>query len=88
MENRLFENQNFHHPDARLLGIGLDNEDGHHRITRSERFSVIGGSQPTHEHLTSLFLKTFEDLDQRGQRLDETEPDELADILNRNCNEF
>jgi len=30
---------------AGLLGVGLDNADGHKRITTGERFAIVGGSE-------------------------------------------
>ena len=69
---------------ARLLGIGLDPSDGHKRITRAERFDIVGGSHETHERMTETVIKTFERLDQRGKRLDEVEQRELADLLREN----
>ena len=67
--------------NAQLLGIGLDHSDGHKRITRAERFAIVGGSRETHERMTETVMKTFERLDQRGKGLDEVEPKELADLI-------
>ena len=69
---------------AHLLGLGLDNEDGHKRVTTGEQFTLVGGSQDTHERMTETVVKTFEDLKQRGKRLETVEPTELADILKKN----
>ena len=72
-------------PDnAHLLGVGLDHQDGHKRITRGEQFTLVGGSQETHERMTETVVKTFEDLKQRGKDLREVEPKELGDILRKN----
>lgn len=70
---------------AHLLGIGLDNNDGHKRITRAETFSIVGGSEETHERMTETLIKTVEDLKTRGQALEDTESRELAEILHRNA---
>lgn len=74
-------NRNSH---AHLLGVGLDNEDGHKRLTRAEQFSVVGGSEETHERMTETLIKTTEDLQARGKPLAEAEPRELADLLQKN----
>ena len=66
---------------SKLLGIGLDNSDGHKRITKSERFSVLGGSEETHQTLTESAIKTFETLDKKGKTLDSIEEEELKDII-------
>ena len=67
--------------NSKLIGIGLDNKDGHKRITESERFSVIGGSEEIHETLTETAIKTFETLDKKGKTLDTVEKEELNDII-------
>lgn len=67
-----------------LLGIGLDNRDGHKRITNAEEFSIIGGSQETHEKMTETILKTVDDLKAVGKRLSDAEPEELCDLLKQN----
>ena len=66
---------------SKLLGIGFDNSDGHKRITKSERFSVLGGSEETHQTLTESAIKTFETLDKKGKTLDSIEEEELKDII-------
>lgn len=71
-------------PSAHLLGIGLDNEDGHKRLTRAEKFSIVGGSEETHDRMTETLMKTFEDLKEKGKELEETEKDELSDLIQRN----
>jgi len=66
-----------------LLGLGLDNDDGHRRITTGERFAILGGSAETHERMTETVVKTFEELKQRGKQLDDVRPVELADIIKK-----
>lgn len=68
---------------AHLLGIGLDG-DGHKRVTQAEKFSLIGGTEATHELMTETVIKTFEDLKRRGKELEEASPAELSDILRKN----
>ena len=66
-----------------LLGIGLDNQDGHKRITKADRFAIVGGSQETHERMTETVVKAFETLDRKGKTLDTVEKQELADIIDK-----
>lgn len=73
---------------SHLFGVGLDNDDGHKRLTQAEQFSVVGGSEETHEKMTVTLIKTFEDLYNRGKRLEETDPRELADIISKNVQEL
>lgn len=68
---------------AHLLGVGLDNKDGHKRLTRAEEFTIVGGSEETHGRMTETVIKTFEELKTRGKHLRTVEPRELADILHK-----
>jgi hypothetical protein len=70
-------------PDAALLGVGLDNDDGHKRVTTGEQFAIVGGSAETHERMTETVVKTFEQLKQRGKHLSEVKPRELAEIIHK-----
>jgi hypothetical protein len=69
--------------DATLLGIGLDNTDGHKRITCGEQFAIVGGSEETHGRMTETVVKTFEELKHRRKHLAEVEPTELSDIIRK-----
>jgi hypothetical protein len=68
---------------AGLLGVGLDNEDGHKRITSGEQFLLVGGSAETHEHMTETVVKTFEELKRRDKRLETVDPRELGEIIDK-----
>jgi hypothetical protein len=70
-------------PNAALLGLGLDNDDGHKRITTGEQFAIVGGSEETHGRMTETVVKTFEELKSRRKQLHTVEPQELAEILHR-----
>jgi hypothetical protein len=64
-----------------LLGIGLDNHDGHRRITRSESFLLVGGSAETHERMQETAVRFEEGLERRGKTLAEAEVAEVIDLL-------
>ena len=64
-----------------FLGVGLDNKDGHKRVTQSEMFLLVGGSEETHEHMQDTAIRFEETLRKRGKRLKDTSPDEAADLL-------
>ena len=64
-----------------LLGIGLDNADGHRRITRTEEFLLVGGSKNTHEKMQETAIRFEESLEARGKTLAEAEPAEVIDLL-------
>lgn len=67
-----------------LLGVGLDCEDGHTRITQAEDFSIVGGSEETHDCMTETLCKTFEDLKSSGKNLNTVEVDHLQDLIQKN----
>ncbi len=67
-----------------MLGLGLDNEDEHKRITSAEKFAILGGSKETHDKMTETVVKTFEEMDRKGKSLEIIEPQELKDLLDKN----
>ncbi len=72
-------------PDGKagLLGVGLDNDDGHKRLTTGEQFVLVGGSAETHERMAETTIKTFEELKRRSKRLENVDPRELAEIIHK-----
>ena len=66
---------------AALLGLGLDNADGHTRLTRGQNFLLYGGSEDTHAVMRETVTKVNEQLDKRGKRLEDVTPRELRDIF-------
>ena len=67
-----------------LLGIGLDCDDGHKRITTSEDFSIFGGSDETHSKMSETFIKTSEQLSAQRKSIVEVSTEELAELLDKN----
>ena len=61
----------------------MDNKDGHKRLTAAEDFSVIGGSEETHDKMTETLIRTFEYLARKDKTLDEISRAELSDLLSR-----
>ena len=70
-------------PSPRLLGLGLDAVDQHKRITRGDGFSLVGGSEETHERMTETVIKTSEDLSRKGRSIADARPEELAELLRK-----
>jgi hypothetical protein len=66
---------------AALLGLGLDGDDGHTRLTRGDNFVLVGGSQDTHAAMQETALKLNEQLERRGRRLEDVSPRELGEIF-------
>lgn len=89
MKNRIFnDGPGESHPQqgkytSKLVGIGLDNHDGHKRITSAEQFSVVGGSEETHSRMTETLCKTMEDLGKKGKTLKTSHPEEIVELLHK-----
>lgn len=64
-----------------FLGVGLDNQDGHQRLTRSEHFLLVGGSKETHERMQNTAVRFKEGLSKRGKRLEETSLQEIIELF-------
>jgi hypothetical protein len=67
-----------------ILGIGLDNEDGHKRLTRAEEFTIAGGSEETHERMTETLVKTCESLKRHGRSIGDADSHEIAELIDKN----
>lgn len=66
---------------AALLGLGLDNNDGHTRLTRGKNFVLCGGSQDTHAQMQETAVKFNERLEKQGKRLEDISPREACELL-------
>lgn len=70
-------------PDPLLLGVGLDNKDGHKRLTKGDHFVMVGGSEETHERMTETAIRFNEELARKGKCLQELSPEEFRDIIQK-----
>ena len=66
---------------ALLLGVGLDNQDEHRRITKGDNFYLVRGSAETHDRMTETAIKFNEKLSKRGKSLHELSKDEFVDLM-------
>lgn len=66
-----------------FLGVGLDEKEGHQRLTRTEHFVLVGGSQETHERMQDTAIYFNEELKNRGKTLQETSLKEALDMLHK-----
>lgn len=64
-----------------LVGVGLDNKDGHKRLTEGDNFILAGGSEETHERMTETAIKFNEKLARKGKRLSDLSPEEFRDMM-------
>ena len=94
MQILLFMNKRYNHSNpsitdqkilSHLFGIGLDCTDGHKRITQAEKFSILGGSENTHDKMTETLFKTFEDLSIKGKTLESASMEEITDLIQKNA---
>lgn len=65
---------------AGILGIGLDDGDGHTFITRGDDFLLMGGSEETHKDLQTAVNKFNQALALRGKTLLDLTEAELNEI--------
>jgi hypothetical protein len=68
-------------PDAALLGLAFDADDGHKRLTRGPNFLLAGGSAETHGAMQETAVKINERLQQSGRRLADVSIVELRDMV-------
>ena len=58
--NKRYEHPHIPYKDpkvmAHLFGLGLDCTDGHKRITQADKFSILGGSENTHDKMKAKNL--------------------------------
>ena len=64
-----------------FVGVGLDNEDEHQRVTNNDNFLLVGGSEETHEKMQDTSIYFNEKLEERGKRLQDTSTEEAIDLL-------
>lgn len=64
-----------------MLGVGLNNEDGHKRITKGDNFYLVGGSEESHERMTETAIKVNEKLSSKGKSLNDISQKEFVDII-------
>jgi hypothetical protein len=64
-----------------FVGVGLDSQDGHQRVTRSEHFLLMGGSEETHQKMQDTAIRFGESLGRKGKTLGETSVEEAVDLL-------
>ena len=69
------------HNSSLLLGIGLDNKDGHKRLTQGDNFVMAGGSEETHQRMTETAIKFNEKLAKKGKSLEDLSPEEFRDMM-------
>ena len=64
-----------------MMGLGLDNKDGHKRVTKGDNFLLVGGSEETHDHMVETSIKFNEKLSAKGKRLEDLSRNEFTDMI-------
>lgn len=67
----------------RLLGVGFDAEDGHIRITNSEQYDVLMGSDESHDFIRKLIRKIEDELEAQQLTLDDFTPEEFSEFVKK-----
>jgi hypothetical protein len=70
-----------------FVGVGLDNADGHLRVTKSEHFVLVSGSAQAHERMQNTAIRFDEVLQKRGKTLQEASAQEVIEILHEAHNQ-
>jgi hypothetical protein len=65
---------------AGLLGLGLDGDDGHKRVTQGKEFLLLGGSEETHVRMQGLVQRMHEKLKRSGRSLGDLSTREFQDL--------
>ena len=68
-------------PRAKLLGLGLDNQNEETRVTKGENFYLYGGSEETHERMVETTIKFNEKMDAKGKQLEDLSQNEFRDMM-------
>jgi hypothetical protein len=66
-----------------FLGVGLDHQDQHYRITRNDHFLLVGGCEETHEKMQDVSVHFNEALEKRGKQLHEATLAEIVELMRR-----
>ncbi len=65
---------------AAIVGLGMQSDDGQHRIITGEQYLLVGGSAESHAEMVETVLRLESELDRLGRGLGEMTPDQLAEI--------
>jgi hypothetical protein len=71
-----------------LLGLGLDGEGKHKRITRGANFYLYGGTEKTHGRMVETALRFNDAVDSRGKKVQEINARELDEITRQICRDI
>ena len=64
-----------------IIGLGLDSADGHVRFTEGDHFKIHAGSEESHALMQDLCIRINQELDRRGQILEQLSRKEFVALL-------
>jgi hypothetical protein len=67
--------------NLKMIGVAFDCEDGHKRVTKADNFTLVGGSQESHERLVETATKVEEKLKKKGKNLRTANFNEVSDAM-------
>jgi len=65
----------------KIIGFGLDNQDGHQRMTEADAYRLFDGSEKSHEEMQALCALLEETLQQRGSSLAQASRAEVESLV-------
>lgn len=66
-----------------LMGVGFDHEDEHIRITQSDHYQVLMGSQASHKKLQEMCSEIDEIVHSSGRQLSDYTPEEFIELVGK-----
>lgn len=64
-----------------VLGLGVNAEDGHTRISKGEHFQIYLGSDEAHETMLALCVKIERRLTKCGMKINDLNQEEFIELL-------
>ena len=68
---------------SHIVALAFDSHDGHSRLTTSDQFFIMGGSEDTHQRMTEVVLRTCESLERQGKSVADATQEEIQALLQR-----
>jgi hypothetical protein len=68
---------------SHIVALAFDSHDGHSRLTTSDQFFIMGGSEDTHQKMTQVVLRTCESLERQGKSVSDATQEEIQKLLQR-----
>lgn len=65
----------------KIFGFGMDNKDGHKRITQGAAFELFSGSEASHEEMQALCVLLDEEFKARGSSLEEATKEDVIALV-------